>query len=105
MVRELLSKTLKTPVKPWWSKETGFDAVALTDEGAMIYEVKYANVDEATAEQELRRLKAKAKSLPYPVAETWIIAREATGNPRNTITLEELMRQALKVSRVSVTHI
>ncbi len=105
VVRELLSKTLKTPVKPWWSKEAEIDAVAVTEEGAMVYEVKYAKVDEISAERELRRLKAKARLLPYPIIKAEIVAKEVTGNPRNTVTLEQLMKQALRVSKVSVTHI
>ena len=105
VARELLSKTLKSPVKPWWSKETEVDAVALTGEGAMLYEVKYAKVDERTAERELRRLKAKAQLLPYPIIKTGIVAREVIGNPRDTVTLEQLVEQALRVSKVSVAHI
>lgn len=45
-----------------------------------------------------------AQLLPYPTIKAGIAAREAVGNPRDTVTLEQLVRQALKVSRVSVTH-
>ncbi len=105
VVRELLTRTLRTPVRPWWSKNTEVDAIALTKEGVIAYEIKYSAINEAEAARELRKLKAKLRELPHPIIETTIIAKEVQGNPEHTINLEQLINEALRKNKISIKYI
>ena len=64
VVRELLSETYGIPFKPWWSKEVEVDAVAVINDEAIMYEVKYSTIDEEKAEKELKNYGLRLNDSP-----------------------------------------